>query len=245
MSYGHVLLGHKLSLDQDVGFTNDPRGQRKPTQEVAADTFAADLLGSRRLITRIILRKKWSQNVFKHPHYVYQLSLRLGLSYRATCWALVSNKFITQETGNALSIVEPKTIKLKAIADPKWRKPLTNVWELDELDDGCYLEAAPDDIFLVQLSDKSSSGFQWVIENKDQIELLGKIREESSGKYGTPSVKKLYFRFLEAGNHKIHLLHSRAWNKTRIAEIRFNITTYGKEVAGAPRILRNRLLAAG
>jgi hypothetical protein len=100
---GHHVLQHKAaSLDVDVGFV--ARGERTgyDNQELEADSFAAEFLLPKWLIVAHARRHNWGKSDLRDPDVVYQLSLRLGASYMATCWALLSNDLVDRPTLQAL-----------------------------------------------------------------------------------------------------------------------------------------------
>ena len=41
---GHLMLGHRMSLDETIGFAGRNAPTSRPTQEAAAGTFASELL---------------------------------------------------------------------------------------------------------------------------------------------------------------------------------------------------------
>ena len=49
---GHMLLGHRTSLDKTVGFAGRNAPASRPAHEAAADTFASELLAPKRLLSR-------------------------------------------------------------------------------------------------------------------------------------------------------------------------------------------------
>src|SRR5207245_6360274 len=56
---GHVLLGHEISLDETVSFAGRLGASSRPMQELAADTFASELLAQRALMLAAARRHKW------------------------------------------------------------------------------------------------------------------------------------------------------------------------------------------
>lgn len=87
---GHLLLGHQSSLDETVGFQGRHASGSRAVEEVAADAFASELLASSYLVLECAERHGWSKDELRQPENVYQLSLRLGISYQAACWGLVT-----------------------------------------------------------------------------------------------------------------------------------------------------------
>ena len=88
---GHCKLDHKPSLDDEhilrrMAMNNQP-GQ--DFQEVEADGFAVAFLLPKWLIANHMKRQSLTVQHFQRPNVIYQLSLRLGVSYKALCWTLV------------------------------------------------------------------------------------------------------------------------------------------------------------
>src|SRR5262249_3555050 len=110
---GHAALGHEASFDEEEILTRalfvteasyDPR-------EIQANAFATDLLTPDWLIVHHMKRQGWTPQNVTDPTIVYQLALRMGSSYAATCYALAESKGIDQETRERLLKVKPRTIK--------------------------------------------------------------------------------------------------------------------------------------
>ena len=94
---GHLLLGHQTSLDKTIGFAGRNAPASRPPQEAAADTFASELLAPKRLLLASAKRQGWTRDKLHEPGNIYQLSLRLGISYQAACWALVTSDVLTRQ----------------------------------------------------------------------------------------------------------------------------------------------------
>src|SRR5260370_21304922 len=87
---GHAALGHEASLDEEDILTRalfvteasyDPR-------EIQANAFSTELLTPRWLLVQHMKRQGWTRENLTDPVVVYQLALRMGSSYSATCYAL-------------------------------------------------------------------------------------------------------------------------------------------------------------
>jgi Zn-dependent peptidase ImmA (M78 family) len=89
---GHVVLGHEASLDSDEILTRmdrEPRTRsRRVLDEIMADAFAAEFLVPKWLLQEHARRQGWNRDSMQEPVVVYQMSLRIGASYEATCRAL-------------------------------------------------------------------------------------------------------------------------------------------------------------
>lgn len=108
---GHAALGHEASFDEEDILTRalfvtevsyDPR-------EVQANAFASHLLTPPWLIVLHMKRQGWTRERLTDPIVVYQLALRMGSSYTATCYALAESKGIDKPTCEKLLKVKPNS----------------------------------------------------------------------------------------------------------------------------------------
>lgn len=111
---GHFSLDHQPSLDDESILRRMPSSP-EPTghfQETEADSFAIAFMLPKWLILAHCSRQGWQVADLRRPEIVYQLSLRMGASYEATCRTLVRYELITfaerqraerswQDTGNS------------------------------------------------------------------------------------------------------------------------------------------------
>ena len=78
---GHFILEHEGSLDREVRVPGDTRDREIP--EIEADSFAAEFLMPKWLVRATAERRGWwSGERLSDPDVVYQLSLRLAVSYK-------------------------------------------------------------------------------------------------------------------------------------------------------------------
>ena len=242
---GHVLLGHRTSLDETVGFLGRFGPNSRPLEEVAADTFASELLAPRQLMLAVARRHRWTRDVLTDPRNIYQLSLRLGISFQATCWALAAQKILPQPTANRLQKQPVKDLKLitapKSLITNSW----ADVWNLTEADTGSFLEAGPDDVFAIQLLENTSAGFLWeLISPGPDGRVLAEQINDFHGAYGQSASRTVFVGFNAPGIHRLLFDHRRPWNKQTIAHIDISIDNCGKESGGFPRRIRERALNA-
>ena len=116
---GHAALGHEASLDEEdilMRALFDPSA-RFDSREIQANAFATELLTPQWLIVEHMKRQGWSRNELSNPVVVYQLSLRMGSSYTATCYALMECKGIDRPTCEKLLKAKKKSIK-QSLAKP-------------------------------------------------------------------------------------------------------------------------------
>lgn len=111
--FGHAILEHSTSLDDSAILARTPFADRLTydLQEAAADAFASQLLVPRWLIVKHMLRQNWSRDALQHPEVVYQLSLRMGVSYLATCHAARFHGVIDHSVLRELLGTKPLDIK--------------------------------------------------------------------------------------------------------------------------------------
>jgi hypothetical protein len=169
---GHLYMRHEPSFDDENILRRAPfaTSGRVNRQEREADAFASMFLTPAWLLALNFDRQKWTAHDLLDPANVYQVSLRLGTSYRATCHALERHKVISRGQSERLIAVEPKEIKqhlLGGYEPPDWR---SDVWLLTERDQGMLIEGGRNDLFVVRLRENSGAGYLW---NFDQLRKAG------------------------------------------------------------------------
>lgn len=169
---GHLYMQHEPSVDDENILRRSPfsTSGRLSRQEREADAFASMFLAPAWLLALTLERQQWTALVLSNPQYVYQLSLRIGTSYRATCHALERHKVITRDQCSRLIDVEPKEIKKQLLTEyepPDWR---SDVWLLTEHDQNALIEGGRNDLFVVRLRENSGAGYLW---NFDQLREAG------------------------------------------------------------------------
>ncbi len=160
---GHAALGHEASLDdmeilERPIFTVDGSGDPREDQ---ANAFAAHLLTPQWLIVHHMKQQGWRRDSFNDPVTAYQLALRMGSSYSATCYALGDCNAIDQATRDKLLQVKPKAIKQSLVTsyEPEhWR---VDVWVVTECDNRLVLEGSRSDRAVLKFLEHSGSGYVW------------------------------------------------------------------------------------
>ena len=161
---GHLYMRHQPSLNDEEILRRAPFSvaTRAERQEREADAFASMFLAPAWLLALIVQRQKWPADRLADPGTAYQLSLRLGTSYSATCYALERHKAVTRIQRERLLTFEPKTIKsglLGAYEPPDWRP---DVWLLTDRDEGTFIEGGRNDLFVVRLREnRGACFFSW------------------------------------------------------------------------------------
>lgn len=156
---GHYFLGHGTKTDEDLEY-----GNKASPEERAANEFAYRLLMPRWLVAHIMRRKGWGHGDLQQAGVVYQLSLRLGVSYAAMVWSLNHLSLLDTGAAHELSRISPKSIK-EAASPGGIAAPLGgDVWVLDPRDQDFVIEPRASDHFVVELPNHASAGFAWTTE---------------------------------------------------------------------------------
>lgn len=246
---GHVVLNHSGSVDREILERGPlvPSGGRD-LQEVAADSFAAEFLLPRWLYRHHIRSQGWTvAGHLRNPDIVYQLSLRMGASYEATCWGLVSHQILPQGEVNELR--KAKVAQLKASLGEDFRpgNSWADVWRLTGKDDGAIIVGNPDDLLRIDLEEDAGSGHQWQVATLREAgyEVLS---DKSSFPrdpllYGAPSIRTLIARPPAGGTGALKMRETQAWNPAANDDLSFSIalSLHGPETGGLSRAKRRRL----
>jgi Zn-dependent peptidase ImmA (M78 family) len=165
---GHAMLGHEPSIDPAGIMFRYPVADRTTAdyslEEIQANVFASQLLIPRWLVAMQMKRQGWASVDMSNSDIVYQLSLRLGVSYRAVCHALLRHQIIKSTKCDALINVEPRAIKVRladAYNPEDWRR---DVWVITGRDDGILLEGSRSDLVVFKVKEHSGSGYLWRLE---------------------------------------------------------------------------------
>jgi predicted secreted protein len=247
---GHLVLGHSGSLDDASILDRSPfSGPHYDAAEAAADAFASSFLIPEWLLEIHAERQGWNADSFTHQHTVYQLSLRIGASYKATCHALRRYNVITQQEFAALNRVAPKTIKRALLGTYQLSDWHPDVWVLTERDEGLLIQGGPKDIFRICLKEHSGSGYLW---NIDELQKAGfaLVRNEliipnESEEIGGPADRILLASSQSEIAGKLDLKQVRPWEHSSVDAIHFTVSydLFGKE-NGLPRSQREGMAAA-
>jgi Zn-dependent peptidase ImmA (M78 family) len=243
---GHVVLGHTLSLD---GPEILARGGDWNEIETAADSFASAFLLPKWLLQMHARRQGWNRASMAKPHVVYQLSLRVGASYEATCVALERHEIIDDAIHERLSATPRKTLKTELLGGVEIENYYPDVWLLTEHDAGLTIEGQPDDLFVLRLAEKGGAGYLWTTNGLIEagFAILRDQREIPSPEVavGAAVTRAVTARRSDPASGVFQLELTRPWQKAEkpIAALRVTYDLYGKEV-GMPRAVRRLLMAA-
>lgn len=246
----HLYLAHKPSLDDNGVLRRAPfsAASRYERQEMEANAFASMFLAPDWLLALIVQRQGWAPEDLAKPDIAYQLSLRLGTSYTATCHVLKRLKTISHSQTQHLLSVKPKTIKRALLDeyDPSdWR---SDVWLLTDRDEGLSIEGGRRDLFVVRLQENSSSGYLW---NFDELKAAGfavvsDAHEPVSNKLvGGLLTRKLTAQSSRRVSRNITFKEQRPWRPRNVLhEVHFRYELRGPEEPGMWEPERTRVLRA-
>ena len=234
--FGHLLLGHQISLDKTVGFAGRNAPASRPAHEAAADTFASELLAPKRLLLASARRHGWTRNKLRQPQNIYQLSLRLGISYQAACWALVTADVLARPEAARLRTASVKDLKHALAPTALITNSWADVWTLTAADSETFLEAGSDDLFAVCVQDHASAGYVWrLVDANAEVEVVDERSPDLEHPYGARSARELYVRFRAPGVHHLVFEHIRPWSRATLARIEIDVDGHGKEREGWAR----------
>jgi len=152
---GHFFLGHGTTTDDQLDYSKAAN-----KIELEADWFAYSLVAPRWAVAKIMKRKGWGMADLVHPFVLYQLALRLGISYQAAAWSLHRLGLLARSNVMEVLAVKPAAIK-RDLLGKQLENPQRDVWLLEEADQDLILEPRVDDQLLVRLKNHTSAGYVW------------------------------------------------------------------------------------
>lgn len=246
---GHIVMKHEAKIDGDEILGRDYRRGGYDLQEVSADAFAAEFLIPKWLIELHASKQKWNRDSVKNPIVVYQLALRVGASYSATCRALERDRIIDSRVRESLLSVSRKKIKqdiLQGLEPASW---YNDVWLLTEHDEGVHIEGQPEDCFVLRLKESGGAGYLWDFKEFQRagFTVLRDQRESWNAPelVGGPVIRSLAAMHPGADRGAVSIELKRPWKNAKgaISQLHLIYDLYGKEV-GMPRALRRKLMLA-
>lgn len=246
---GHSILKHTGSIDREIL----ERGQLVPTsgrdlQEVAADAFAAEFLLPRWLYRHHIQSQGWTVNGhLRNPDVVYQLSLRMGASYEATCWGLVSHQILARGEVDALRRVPVARLKTRLGGKFKPGNSWADIWRLTLKDSGARIVGNPDDLLRIELKEEAGTGYQWQVEalKKAGYDILSDVSDFPRDPllYGSAPTRTLIAKPPESGVGAVSLKETQPWGGSGTDDEVFflALSLLGPERGGLSRAERRRL----
>jgi predicted secreted protein len=245
---GHVMLNHEVSLDGEE-ILGRAWLKNRDDVELAADSFATDFLLPKWLLQMHASRQGWNRESMSDPYAVYQLSLRAGASYEATCAALERHKIIDRWTREHLADVPRRKIKKQLLDGFEVENFRRDVWLLTERDDGLTIEGAPDDLFVLNLVEQGGAGYLWTTDGlvKEGFAILRDQRHipDVDTAIGGPVQRELMARAMEPARGTFALELKRPWEESGppVGSLHISYDLFGKEV-GMPRAVRRTLARA-
>jgi len=159
--FAHHLQDKMLSLDEQIEVLGRSQQASLLPRERFAEVFASWFLMPLELINN--LAKRLGINIkSSSPKEIYQLSLVLGTSYKATIAQLLSLGEITYTQATSLRKTQPRDIKIGLC----YEKPLFNlrndIWSITEKYNGHVIHPRVFDELHLSMIEMPSTGYVWV-----------------------------------------------------------------------------------
>lgn len=247
---GHFFMRHLPSLDDENILRRMPMAvdEGADLQEVEADAFAVEFMMPRWLIQWHAARQGWSADDFRRPNRVYQLALRIGASYEATCWTLVRHRLISPVLARELLRTQPRELKAALLAAYKPKNYRGDVWLLTASDAGTRIDGSRNDLFVLRLEEHSGGGYLW---NIDQLKEsgFGIVRDELEAidgeGVGGPVIRRVTAEPPQLYRGRVALDERRPWEPDEpITSLNVDFDLTGPEEEGLSRAERRSLLEA-
>lgn len=221
--YGHHVLGHSASADEEERIERWPRDPR----EVAAQAFAGEFLMPLQLVNYTLRTMGLSGKYLPLAALqVYQLALDLGVSYRAAVTQLVGQHKLTKAAGQHLQAESPLALKTRLVgARPtdSW----ADVWLLDESQEGRRFSPRLRDEIHVMLAETPSTGYIWQLVDAAPAVLAlvdDHFETDDDRAIGASGMRHVAFRVAHAGASRIRLEKRRPWQHNGETSATFEAT---------------------
>lgn len=247
---GHFAMEHEPSLDDESILRRMPMSPEPGSkfEETEADAFAIAFMMPKWLIAQHCARQGWTTADLRRPNIAYQLSLRIGASYEATCRTLVRYNLITTAIMRDLLETKPRSLKVDLLKDYKPSDYRGDVWLLTEKDGGARLDGSRNDLFVLKLTEHSGGGYLWDL---DQLIASGfaVVRDEREAfdaeAIGGPVVRRVTAAPEAAHRGRMSLNERRPWQPASAnASLTIDYDLTGPEQQGLSRAERRHLLEA-
>lgn len=156
---GHFFMGHDSTADETIEYSTS-----STIKEQQANFFAYNLLSPQWLIVRTMKRMGWTTHDLASSSVIYQMSLRLGISYSGMVWSLVRIGVLKQPAANALLKIQPRQLKHDLLRGVELADSNRDVWVLCKADKDCIIEPAPGDQFVLDLPNHADGGQLWTLD---------------------------------------------------------------------------------
>jgi Zn-dependent peptidase ImmA (M78 family)/predicted secreted protein len=208
--YGHHILGHTASADDEERIQRRPRDLR----EVAAQAFAGEFLMPLQLVNYTLRTMGLSGKYLPlTARQVYQLALELGVSYRAAVTQLIGQHKLTSTAGQQLLAQSPLAVKT-SLAGVRPADSRADLWLLDESQEGRRFSPRLRDEIHVMLVETPSTGYVWqLIDAAPPVLALVDDQFETGDDdiIGASGTRHVAFRVAHAGETRIRLEKRRPW----------------------------------
>lgn len=248
---GHAMLGHRPSLDDEsiLRRLTRPQLQRGVRQEEEANFFATTFMLPSWLVSHHVSKQGWNREDLLNPFNLYQLSLRVGLSFSATCVGLRQRNLISTHDATELIQIAPKQLKqasLGRVQPPNFHR---DVWHLTRADNNSNLESHIQDYFVVEVTENSGAGYRWdfVELERSGVTIVDDYRAAlDNDAVGSPTVRRIILKWDEPQFLEVNLHHARPWEngKSALETIHFTANVRESINEGLSEMTRRRLLGA-
>jgi len=146
---GHHHFGHEPDIDLEHELVARPDREQLPDEEKLAEAFASWFLAPPELVD--IALEQLGLDRPRSPRDAYQLALRLGTSYKATCYHLASLRMLAGPVAHQWARLELRQIKEQIAPRPRPEGWHYDVWALGERDQGAQYVVRAGDRLAVDL----------------------------------------------------------------------------------------------
>ena len=242
---GHFYLNHRRNsidtekLFRDLQFQPDSC----PEFEFEANSFAAEFLIPKSLIAQISKKQSWNVSDFLNPDITYQLALRMGVSFAATKYALVSHNLITIAQADEYLDLSLVPIKERLVGKGQLENSQYDVHYITEKDQDRNIIARNKDTLVFDLKENSSSGYMWVIKDKpNNIKIISdgifsEGNESVDDEIGSGCTRRI--KINGAGFANLHFEEIRAWEADSHPDKFLDISVdFDGQETGLPKVAR-------
>lgn len=156
---GHFALGHESTSDTTVDVPKNAA-----LVERTANQFAYALLAPSWLVAQTMRRQHWGRDSLRNPSVVYQMSLRLGMSYKAMVWSLNRLGHLTNSEALSIADIQPIVLKRDILGGTAPNDSRSDVWMLTDADRDRVLEPGLGDHMVFDLPNHVGSGRLWTVD---------------------------------------------------------------------------------
>lgn len=151
---GHYEFGHRAKVDMETEVATRPEPDQLEPEEMLAEAFASWFLMPPELVDCLLEQLHIER--LRSPGDAYQLALRLGTSYRATCYHLSNLKLMGSAKAHAWGQLELRKIKEQITTLPRPEGWHYDVWAICKGDVGKTLTLRPGDRVVVELANATN-----------------------------------------------------------------------------------------